>query len=166
MKQLRQLLNLLSMPVYLCIVLYLLIAFPMVLGYKPVVVLSGSMEPTYHVGSILYYKQASFEEIEAGDVITYHAGEDGAMVTHRVVEKREPEEEFVTRGDANNTPDPNPVPYERVSGRAASLSLPYAGSFIEWTRKPTVLGCMALILVAGILLDRENRPDGKNGGCL
>ena len=53
MNVLKQLFNILSWPVYLCIAGYLLIAAPMLAGYRPVVVLSGSMEPTFPVGSVI-----------------------------------------------------------------------------------------------------------------
>ena len=109
MNVLKQLFNILSWPVYLCIAGYLLIAAPMLAGYRPVVVLSGSMEPAFPVGSVIYYKAASFEQIQEGDPITFHAGEDGSLVTHRVVEKQELSRDFITRGDANETADPNPV---------------------------------------------------------
>ena len=54
MNVLKQLFNILSWPVYLCIAGYLLIAAPMLAGYRPVVVLSGSMEPAFPVGSVIY----------------------------------------------------------------------------------------------------------------
>ena len=98
MNVLKQLFNILSWPVYLCIAGYLLIAAPMLAGYRPVVVLSGSMEPTFPVGSVIYYKAASFEQIQEGDPITFHAGEDGSLVTHRVVEKQELSSDFITQG--------------------------------------------------------------------
>ena len=44
---------------YICygiIGIYALVCLPMVAGFKPVVVLSGSMRPTYEVGTIIYYR--------------------------------------------------------------------------------------------------------------
>ena len=144
MNVLKQLFNILSWPVYLCIAGYLLIAAPMLAGYRPVVVLSGSMEPAFPVGSVIYYKAASFEQIQEGDPITFHAGEAGSLVTHRVVEKQELSRDFITRGDANETADPNPVSYDRVAGRASDVT---------YGRTPQAIGVMGGILVIGILLD-------------
>lgn len=152
MKFIQKTLNILSWPVYLCIAVYLLIAAPLVVGYRPVVVLSGSMEPTYHVASVIYYKAASFDQISEGDPITYRAGED-SLVTHRVVEKLEVTRQFVTKGDANPTPDPSPVSYENVVGKATPFSIPYAGYFVDFGKKPAVIGVMAFILMAGMLAD-------------
>ena len=153
MNVLKQLFNILSWPVYLCIAGYLLIVAPMLAGYRPVVVLSGSMEPAFPVGSVIYYKAASFEQIQEGDPITFHAGEDGSLVTHRVVEKQELSSDFITKGDANETADPNPVSYDRVAGRASDVKIPYAGYFVTYGRTPQAIGSMGGILVIGILLD-------------
>ena len=140
MNVLKQLFNILSWPVYLCIAGYLLIAAPMLAGYRPVVVLSGSMEPTFPVGSVIYYKAASFEQIQEGDPITFHAGEDGSLVTHRVVEKQELSSDFITKGDANETADPNPVSYDRVAGRASDVKIPYADTLSPMAGHPRQLG--------------------------
>ena len=57
-----------------------------VFGLTPYTVLSGSMEPTYHVGSLIYVKEAEPAEIEVGDPITFVVNEDLLVATHRVVE--------------------------------------------------------------------------------
>ena len=57
-----------------------------VVGLTPYTVLSGSMEPTYHVGSLIYVKEAEPAEIEVGDPITFVVNEDLLVATHRVVE--------------------------------------------------------------------------------
>lgn len=67
MKIIKGLVSIASWVVYACIICYLLIASPMIAGYKPVVVLSGSMEPTYHVGSVIYYKHLPFADIQVGE---------------------------------------------------------------------------------------------------
>lgn len=162
MKVIRVILNILSWPVYVCIAAGLLIAAPMVAGYRPVVVLSGSMEPTYHVGSIIYYKEAPFEQITQGDPITFHAGDGGSLITHRVVEKSEMNREFVTKGDANESADPNPVSYSNVAGKTSKLTIPYAGYLISVGRKPAVLAVLAAILVLGMLGDNL-APEKEKG---
>lgn len=162
MKYIKTLFSILSWPVYLVIIAYLLIAAPMALGYRPAVVLSGSMEPTFPVGSIIYYKAAPFDSIEVGDAITFHAGDGGSLVTHRVVEKQEISQNFVTKGDANETADPNPVAYGDVAGKTWSLCIPYAGYFVTYGKQPPVIGVMAAILILGILLDNvktKGRPE-------
>ncbi len=158
MRYIKRIANILCWPVYICIIIFLLIAAPILAGYRPVVVLSGSMEPTYRVGSIVYYKQASFEEIQVGDPVTFRAGEN-SLVTHRVVQKLEVSREFVTQGDANNAEDPAPVAYSQVVGRTGRISLPYMGFFVGFCRQPLIIGIMVGILALGFLADRI--PDGR-----
>ena len=55
------------------------------IGLDVYVVLSGSMEPTYHVGSLIYIKDVNYKELKAGDPITYMLNEN-TVVTHRIIE--------------------------------------------------------------------------------
>ena len=55
------------------------------IGLNPYVVLSGSMEPTYHVGSLIYVKDVDYKELKDGDPITFMLSED-AIATHRIIE--------------------------------------------------------------------------------
>ena len=57
---------------------------PRIFGLQPMAVLSGSMEPTYHVGSLVYISKTSPEKINEGDPVTFSIGSD-TVVTHRVV---------------------------------------------------------------------------------
>ncbi len=57
------------------------------IGLTPYAVLSGSMEPTYHVGSLIYVKDTDPADIEIGDPITFVVNEDLLVATHRVVDK-------------------------------------------------------------------------------
>lgn len=164
MKVIKQFFNLLSYVVYLIIIVVLLLVAPILLGNKPVMVLSGSMEPTYHVGSLIYYKAASFEEIQPGDAITFSAGED-SHVTHRVVEKNEADQTFVTKGDNNEDKDSNPVPYANVEGKASKITIPYAGFFINFIKRPPVIVALGGIILFSILLDYlfPDKPKDKDG---
>ena len=67
MKIFKKVVSYLSILCYVVIIALVLILAPMVVGYKPVVVLSGSMEPTYPVGSLIYYKAASYISYSPSD---------------------------------------------------------------------------------------------------
>lgn len=161
MKTAKLVMNFLSAIVYICILGFLAIAAPMVAGYHPVVVLSGSMEPTYGVGSVIYYKSVPFEQIQIGDPITFRGSEDGAMVTHRVVEKDESARAFGTEGDANGSRDPGMVPYDNVVGRATQFCIPYAGYFVNYGKQPVTIALLAFILGAGMFFDHLAGDDKK-----
>ena len=83
MEFLKKMIHILSWLIYILIIIYVLICAPMIFGYKPLVVLSGSMEPTYGVGSVIYYHETPKEEIKVGDAITFTYETD--FITHRVV---------------------------------------------------------------------------------
>ena len=53
-------------------------------GYKPFIVLSGSMEPSIMTGDMVFVKETDPDSLKVGDVIAYKSG--SAVVTHRIVE--------------------------------------------------------------------------------
>lgn len=55
-------------------------------GLTPYAVLSGSMEPTYHVGALIYVKDIAPEEVEVGTPLTFIVNEELLIATHRVVD--------------------------------------------------------------------------------
>ena len=78
-------------------------------GIRTFTVLSGSMEPTYHVGSLIYVKKVDPAAIRPGQVITFMLDEN-TVATHRVVEVVPDEDDpstlrFRTKGDANDAED-------------------------------------------------------------
>jgi len=124
---------------------------PQVAGYQMYIVLSGSMSPEFDTGSLAFVRETSPMEIVVGDIITFrrHPGSD-SLTTHRVVEViREDGLRFVTRGDANNVNDPNPVPAENIVGRVTG-SVPYVGYILDFVQ--TRQGLILLIFVPGVLI--------------
>ena len=107
------------------------IAVPAAVGGMPLSVLTGSMRPTYPPGTLVVIKPAAPEEIGIGDVITFQI-ESGkpAVATHRVIARSTDsgtgEVRFTTQGDANNTPDAEPVQPVQVRGKVW-YAIPYLG---------------------------------------
>ena len=113
------------------LVAVILICLPLVLssvfGGQCFVVVSGSMEPEIPVGSLVYVEGIAPEDVQVEDVIAFYGGRDAnAIITHRVVENRIIMGEFITKGDANQTNDMNPVRYENLIGRV-EWSVPQVG---------------------------------------
>ena len=102
---------------------------PRLMGLKTYKVLSGSMEPKYHVGSVVYVEKSSIDDIEVGDVITFYIN-DNTVVTHRVIDKDNDTESFHTKGDANETEDGGSVAYDKVVGKVV-LNVPYLGYILR-----------------------------------
>ena len=96
------------------------LTLPRLFGYHIYSVISGSMEPAIPVGSLLYIEETGPEELQEGEVIAFYGARDSAaIITHRVLENRVVMGELITKGDANQTNDMNPVPYANVIGEVA-----------------------------------------------
>jgi signal peptidase len=116
------------------------------LGYKPMVILSGSMEPAYHVGGLVFINSnASLQDIKVGDVVAYNVDED-TVVTHRVVSIDPAAQEFKTKGDANDSEDLASVPFANMVGKAW-ITIPELGYAIMNLKTTKGFGA-ACILVA------------------
>lgn len=121
-------------------------------GLKPFVVLSGSMEPTYRVGSLIYVKSVDYQKLQAGDPITFMISQD-TVVTHRIIEVMVDEEDpntirYFTQGDANDTPDGSSVHYRNILGKPV-FSIPYLGYVSNYIQNPPG---MYVAIAAGALL--------------
>ncbi len=104
---------------------------PRFFGVRIYSVISGSMEPAIPTGSLLYITEAQPEEIEEEEVIAFYGVKDAAsIITHRVIENRVVMGEFITKGDANQTQDMNPVPYDNFIGKVV-CTIPKAGKAAE-----------------------------------
>ena len=100
---------------------------PKIMGGQIYTVISGSMEPAIPVGSLVYVEGIAPEDVQENDVIAFYGGRDSnAIITHRVVENRIIMGEFITKGDANQTNDMNPVQYDNLLGRV-EWSVPEVG---------------------------------------
>ena len=157
--------------VALVVILAILLVGVRLVGLTPYVVLSGSMEPTYHTGSLIYVKKVDPFTIEAGTPITFMMDED-TIATHRVVGVVPDEEDsavirFRTKGDANDAPDGSLVHYKNVIGTPV-FSIPYLGYVSDYITNPpgmyigfTVLGIIILMLFAPDLLRAADKADKK-----
>lgn len=101
---------------------------PTILSHQLYIVRSNSMSPTFETGSLLFVRILEPELIEEGDIITYKRTQEAVPTTHRVVEilNEQGELQFITRGDANNVNDPNPLDANDMIGRV-SWYVPYLG---------------------------------------
>ena len=118
-------------------------------------VLSGSMEPNYHVGSLVYVKPVDVAELKVGDVITFELG-GGIRGTHRIIEVLEDNGSltFQTKGDNNDHADANPIRPEAIVGKV-KFTIPYLGFGAAYIQQPPgkfiAFSAAALILLLTIL---------------
>ena len=136
MASLKKLWSVLSTLIVIAVVaLAILLAGVRIVGLTPYVVLSGSMEPTYHTGSLIYDKKVDPFTLKEGDVLTFMVSED-TLATHRIVGVVPDEDEpgtirFRTKGDANDAEDGTLVHYKNVVGTPV-FTIPYLGYFSNW----------------------------------
>lgn len=128
---------------------------PKFVGMTPLAVLSGSMEPTYHVGSLIYVKDADPEEVQVGEPITFKISDD-TMVTHRVVAIDTDARTFQTKGDANDNVDGGAVAYENLVGKPV-FTIPYMGYLAVYAN--TTTGMIITVTVILVILILTFLPD-------
>lgn len=124
---------------------------PYAFGYQTLAVLSGSMEPAYHVGSIVFVKKVPADEIKVGDPITFRLSGEAAFATHRVVRIDKDKKQFVTKGDANNMED-GPTSFESLVGRASNISVPLLGYISVNIKTPKGILAATGVIVLIVLL--------------
>ena len=113
---------------------------PRVMGMQPYAIISGSMEPAYPTGSLVYADPVEGSSLQAGDVVAFWEEEE--VIIHRVKEVDDQTGHLVTKGDANEDVDLRPVPFQNVLGRVV-FSVPVVGYFLM------ALGTTAGLLVLG-----------------
>lgn len=120
--------------------------FPFENWYQVKVVLSGSMEPSIQVGSVVVIKpQPSYG---VGDVITFGAdNRQNIPVTHRIVDTTGAR--FVTKGDANDNTDPGLVNPRDIIGSVA-FTVPYVGYLLTFMKTP--VGFWTMIIAPAVLI--------------
>ena len=125
---------------------------PDIFGYKPMIVLSGSMETAIHTGDLVFVKMIDTTTLKKDDVIAFRNEED-TVTTHRIVDIvfEDGKQYFKTKGDANSAKDVNLVTMEDVEGLYVAR-IAGAGNFLMFMQKPIGLFIVLLvILVVGLL---------------
>ena len=157
------------------VILAVLLAGVRLLGLQVFTVLSGSMEPVYHVGSLIYVKEADPYGLRVGDDITFLLDED-TVATHRIIEVVPDEEDptvvrFRTQGVANSAPDGSLVHYKNVIGTPV-FTIPQLGYVASYIQNPpgTYIAISAgavllmLVFLPDLFGDGEETKRKKKGG--
>ena len=122
------------------------LVLPRLFGYQLYGVLSGSMEPKYGVGSVVYVKNMDPYEVKIGDAITFYIEGNDTVATHRVIEINLVEQSFITKGDANKSVDGEPISFERLIGRV-DFNIPLLGYVAMYIQtKEGIIACIGVFL--------------------
>ena len=143
-----------TMLVAVMVILALLLVGPRAAGMQVFVVLSGSMEPTYQTGSIIYVKDVDPMTLKEGDPVTFRAAED-TIVTHRIIEVIPDEENpnnqyFRTKGDANEVEDGGVTACDYIVGKPV-FTVPQLGYLAAYIQEPPGM-YVAISAAAGMML--------------
>lgn len=168
---------LLNLSARLLNILFILLAsvlmIPSVIGIRPFIVMSGSMEPEIMTGSIAFIDTKN-QEADAGDIITFHTGD--ALVTHRVFAIRDGL--YQTKGDANDQPDVELVSAEQVEGKYR-YNIPKLGFLLASLGKKGLIGAvmwllglnaLSFLMSASVKREQVNKDDdrissNRGGNC-
>lgn len=157
--------------VSLVVVLAMLLVGVQLFGVKVYTVLSGSMEPQYLTGSVIYVVDVDPAELEVNDPITFHIGAK-TTATHRIVEIRQEDGQtrYITKGDNNDDRDQGFVVAEDIIGKPV-FSIPLLGYLITYIQQPpgsyVAISAGAfvflLLVLPDVLFDEKKSNSEKEG---
>ncbi len=167
MKVFRRIWNIFA-DILLVVALLLVFAFvgAKFIGFTPYVVTSGSMQSLYPVGSIIYVKEATPEDVQIGDSITFYLSGD-TVATHQVWEIDSAKQAFRTQGvdnldeKGNIIHDATPVPFDNLIGKPV-LCVPKLGVLYEQLQKPFGLCVVAFVAILVVLVSVLAAPKKEN----
>ncbi len=127
-----------------------------IFGIRQYIVATGSMEPNYNIGDIIIIKETSKEKIKVGDVINYISENGANTVTHRVIEiiKKDGETYYKTKGDNNNSEDPELVSFKKVQGILV-LKISKLGTIITNVLTGTGITILFALIILSYLKDKN-----------
>jgi signal peptidase I len=125
---------------------------PRIFPYQALVVRSGSMAPTIPTGSVVFYHRVAADKVKVGQIIVFNRpGQASERVTHRVykIDTGTTGRYFVTKGDANGSPDDWQVPAVGT-GWVAGFHVPVAGYVLADLQSTTARLLLLLIPALGL----------------
>ena len=148
---------------FIVVVALLLIVsvLPITGNYKIMIVQSGSMEPAIKQGSVVIVKPAS--DYKIGDVITFGPySKTKAPTSHRIYDIKvvDGQPVYITKGDANNAPDPREIQKKDVVGKVL-FDVPFVGYAVAFAKKPMGFALIIIIPAAIIILDEIKNIYGE-----
>jgi signal peptidase I len=141
-------------------VLVAIAVLPLMLGWSPLVILSGSMEPSISPGDVVLISPVpDGKDYGSGMVVAFEAAGAGGQTivkVHRITESRDGG--FVTQGDANADADSGILAPEDIHG-AGRVLVPFVGSPMLWMREnPLALAAWLLGTLVAVVLAVPPRP--------
>ena len=134
------------------VVLSILFMGVRLLGYNTYPVLDDEMSPAYRLGSLAYVKKIEKHDIQSGTIISYRAGEGGAISMQRVETVLDGGLRFRTNADKGSSIESKDVLLEDIIG-SPDFSIPLVGYFAVLVRNKVGFIFMASFLVLLAILN-------------
>lgn len=134
---------------------------PSFFGWKPFIVLSGSMETQISAGDIVVVKEIDTNELKKGDIIAFKDG--NIVITHRIDEVSEIDGKthYITKGDNNSTQDFGYVLPEQVEG-VFKFKIARLGNIAMFIQTPLgMIVCLSIPIIIIILLQTADSKKEK-----
>lgn len=134
---------------------------PSFFGWKPFIVLSGSMETQISAGDIVVVKEIDTNELKKGDIIAFKDG--NIVITHRIDEVTEIDgkTQYITKGDNNSTQDIGYVLPEQVEG-VFKFKIARLGNIAMFIQTPLgMIVCLSIPIIIIILLQTADSKKEK-----
>ena len=136
---------------------------PGIFGYKPFIVLSGSMMSKIEVGDLVFVKETDATTLKENDIIAFKDDEN-LVTTHRIINviNENGEISFETKGDSNNVKDEKRVYPKDIEGIYV-FKIEKLGKFILYLQEPQGFSIMmlAILIIGAILFMMDNRKANK-----
>ena len=136
---------------------------PGILGYKPFIVLSGSMMSKIEIGDLVFVKETDATTLKENDIIAFKDDED-LVTTHRIISviNENGEISFETKGDSNNVKDEKRVYPKDIEGIYV-FKIEKLGKFILFLQEPQGFSIMmlAILIIGAVLFIRDNQKNNK-----
>ncbi len=157
--------------VVLALALAGLVLIPAACGFRAYAVTSPSMAPAIPLGSLAFVDEGiSGAQVQPDDIVAFTQGDtDQSVCVHRAVSIEERGGLIETKGDANESPDMRPVPFEEVTGTVRA-HIPHVGTALSWVsaHKVTLAASMLTLALAsaalGSFLPRQRCTDHRSKG--
>lgn len=125
---------------------------PSFFGWKPFIVLSGSMETEIYAGDVAVVKEEDTMNLKKGDIIAFKSGD--IIITHRIYDiiQEDGETKYITKGDNNNAEDNGYVLPEQIEG-VYQFKISRLGNLAMFVQTPTgMLICLSIPFIILVLV--------------
>jgi signal peptidase len=146
---------------------------PSIFGKIPLIVLTESMDPEIKAGDLIICDEVDPAALKEGDVISYldPDGSGSSIVTHRIIEvmvnEKNSEMSFRTKGDNNNIEDRLSVPDENIVGKWTEVRFWQLGRVLLFTQSTLGVILLIIIPVAAFvvyeIMKRKKQDQAKQG---